>query len=303
MKTFLRPAAIALGLLLAGGFAAVTADPPQKPTVAEKPVAADVPLNAPWLTLPDAPKAPEPAPPPPKDVVFALPTDRLYVTESDEKPLVWQNPKGVVKVEVLEGPQTIRTKFFNSTGKLETKKFTKKWVMSVEPVENAKGRVYLTIAPSGVTSEDRGVELTFDVGVDKPNDNNNNNDNNKPLPAGRFGLSAKVRDAALALRSRGRFRDEAIAAAQAYEVGVSQTAALPDATIARLTQNTAAELTSRLNEVAPRAHEDWLPVREKVRDWLKELAGSGRILSIQDHYDAWKELAVGLRAAGDVPSR
>lgn len=116
------------------------------------------------------PKLPEPAVPMPAlDARLTLTSETLYVIDSDVPLIVLASPAGVVGKTEDAGPIRIKGKFADSPGKFETRMFTGKHVVTIEPVKS--GAVELLIVPSGATKEADVIRRMLDV-----------NDGVKPQP-------------------------------------------------------------------------------------------------------------------------
>ncbi len=116
------------------------------------------------------PKLPEPAVPmPAPDARLTLTSETLYVIDSDVPLIVLTSPAGVVGKTEDAGPIRIKGKFADAPGKFETRMFTGKHVVTIEPVKS--GAVELLIVPSGATKEADVIRRLLDV-----------NDGTKPIP-------------------------------------------------------------------------------------------------------------------------
>jgi hypothetical protein len=119
--------------------------------------AADPPAP-PVIILPDNLPAP-PNPPSPQTAV-KLNQYQSYVFRANAPVIVRATPAGLVKVTKDAGPLKVRTWFTNGF-KPETKLFTEKYVISVDPA--ATGRCELLIIPTGTANEDDIVSVILDV--------------------------------------------------------------------------------------------------------------------------------------------
>lgn len=100
--------------------------------------------------------------PAPVDSVVKLTPEVLYVVESDTDCLVFLSPGGSVSVTKETGPLTMRGKFADGSGKVETRKFTAKYLFLFDAVKD--GRDELIIVPVGAKSETEAKRVTFQVG-------------------------------------------------------------------------------------------------------------------------------------------
>lgn len=124
--------------------------------------AAAVGAAEPPIRVPSAPVVPQPMPAPPgPDASLRLAGDALYVIDSDLPVIVLASPKGLVSVTQEAGPLRIRGKFVDGLGKVESRTFKGKHVITVEPL--ATGRVELLIVPQGATKESDVIRRTLDV--------------------------------------------------------------------------------------------------------------------------------------------
>lgn len=111
------------------------------------------------IDFPDAPTPPTPAPVPGQAIKVS--GAALYVGQADVPVLVVPVPAHLVRVTELQGPVLIRSVFADGTGRLETRRFEKKTVYSVEAA--GKGRVELLVIPVGAKTSADIVRRTLDV--------------------------------------------------------------------------------------------------------------------------------------------
>lgn len=120
--------------------------------------AADVQIRLPDTAPPPVAPTPELIPP----TVQKLGAGVFYMIDSNTQLIVLSSPAGLVKVTVDEGPNLkIGGWFVDGTGEHETRKYTSKYVYTVQAI--GKGRVELLIVPVGVTDESKIVRRTVDV--------------------------------------------------------------------------------------------------------------------------------------------
>lgn len=108
---------------------------------------------------------PTPVPPAPR-AVTNLPEDYFFVVESDVQLIVLSSPDGLLDVTEDVGPIRLRGKFAGSSGKVESRTFTGKFVYTIEGRES--GQAELILVPVGVTSSDQIVRAVLSVNGAKP---------------------------------------------------------------------------------------------------------------------------------------
>lgn len=134
--------AAALSVLLVAASLGSTAEPP--------------------IRVPSAPVVPQPMPAPPgPDASLRLVAEQLFVIDSDLPVIVLASPKGLVSVTQEAGPIRIRGKFADGSGKVESRTFKGKQVVTVEAL--ASGKVELLVVPMGATKEADVIRRTLDV--------------------------------------------------------------------------------------------------------------------------------------------
>lgn len=111
----------------------------------------------------DTPR-PAPVPGDPK-VVSSLAVEDWYVVESDMEIIALQSPDNVLDIEATHGPITVRGKFADGTGKIETRVYTSSYVYFV--TAKKPGKTELILIPLGVKMESEIVrqELTVTDGT------------------------------------------------------------------------------------------------------------------------------------------
>jgi hypothetical protein len=123
--------------------------------LASQAVAADppAPVVFPDSAAPVAPVIPpKPVPPKPKPpAIPVLTPDTLYVVDYPGDAIVLASPPGVVRITTEAGPVKIKAKFADGAGKVETRSFTGKSVITVEALTS--GRAELIVIPVGATKE------------------------------------------------------------------------------------------------------------------------------------------------------
>lgn len=115
------------------------------------------------IRVPAAPVIPQPmpAPTPGPDAAIRLAGEHLYVIDSDVPVIVLASPRGLVSVSEEAGPVKIRGRFVDGLGKVETRTFKGKSVITIEAV--GTGRVELLVVPQGATKEADVIRRTIDV--------------------------------------------------------------------------------------------------------------------------------------------
>ncbi len=113
-------------------------------------------LRLPILKAPDAPS-------PPPGAVWGLNSGQTYAFDSDTPYLIRAIPDGLVTVTVSPGPLTISTVFVDGKGVRERRVYSGKYVVEVEPVPLAKGRVTLVLVKTGATTDADIVLVPIDV--------------------------------------------------------------------------------------------------------------------------------------------
>lgn len=115
-----------------------------------------------WPVLP----APMPNPPPTPNEVTSLASDQIYVLGIDADSQVLASPAGIVQVIHESGPVKIRGRFVDGNGNRETRKYTNKQVVCVEPV--GTGKVELMVVYGGAGSAAQIERRTINVGGNGP---------------------------------------------------------------------------------------------------------------------------------------
>lgn len=126
--------------------------------------AAAVGAADPPIRVPAGPVAPHPAPVPPvprPDAPVRLAAAHLFVIDGDLPFLVLASPAGLVAVTEEAGPLKVRGTFADGPGKVETRTFKGKQVVTVEAVQS--GRVELLVVPVGAKSAAEVIRRTLDV--------------------------------------------------------------------------------------------------------------------------------------------
>lgn len=116
----------------------------------------------PPIRVPAAPVVPQPFPPAPRpDAAIRLGSDSLFVIDGDAPFLVLASPFGLVSVTEEAGPLRVRGKFADGFGKVESRTFKGKQVVTVEAI--ATGRCELLIVPVGAKSAAEVIRRTLEV--------------------------------------------------------------------------------------------------------------------------------------------
>jgi hypothetical protein len=127
--------------------------------------------------------SPRPVPGDPK-LISTLSVEDWYVVEADVELIALQSPNSVLDIEPAHGPITVRGKFADGTGKIETRTYTSNYVYFVTAM--AKGKTELILIPLGVQMESEIVrqELTVTDGTapNPPPNDDVNPDPPKPEP-------------------------------------------------------------------------------------------------------------------------
>jgi hypothetical protein len=119
--------------------------------------AADGPIR-----VPSGPAVPVPMPPAPSPGgVVALSGDALFVVDSDAPVIVLASPKGLVTVTEEAGPIRIRGRFADGLGKVESRVYKGKQVVTVEAA--GTGRCEILVVPVGATKETDVIRRLLDV--------------------------------------------------------------------------------------------------------------------------------------------
>lgn len=135
---------------------------PHATTLAVVLVASAVGFAEPPIRVPAAPVVPQPMPPAPRpDAAIRLAGDSLFVIDGDTPFLVLASPAGVVSVTEDVGPIRVRGKFADGLGKVETRTFKGKQVVTVEAVQT--GRCELLIVPVGAKSAADVIRRSLEV--------------------------------------------------------------------------------------------------------------------------------------------
>lgn len=116
------------------------------------------PIRLPEVIVP-APMPPTPGPTPAP--VTKLAADQWYVIDSDVPVIVLASPAGLVGVRTDPGPITLRGRFADAPGKVETRTYSGKFVVSVDALKS--GRCELLIVPTGATTDADVIRRTIDV--------------------------------------------------------------------------------------------------------------------------------------------
>lgn len=120
--------------------------------------------QTPTIRLPVAPVAPTPAPAP--TAITKLAGNEWYVIDSDAPILVLASPEGIVRTTEDAGPIKLRGLFVDGAGKVETRTYKGKQVVTVEAVTT--GRVELLIVPVGSTAAKDVIRVMLDVTGARP---------------------------------------------------------------------------------------------------------------------------------------
>lgn len=124
-------------------------------------VAAFVGAADPPIRVPDSKPIPLPMPPAPQPGPLRLTADTLFVIDGDAPFLVLASPAGLVSITEDAGPLTIRGRFADAPGKVETRRFRGKHVVTVEAL--ATGRAELLVVPVGAAKASDVIRRTLDV--------------------------------------------------------------------------------------------------------------------------------------------
>ena len=114
------------------------------------------------IVFPVLPTPVTPAPTPTPQAVTTLSIDQIYVIQKGGPFLVLASPAGIVSITEDAGPVKIRGKFVDGTGKVETRTYSGKQVVTVEAI--GVGRVELLVIPAG-GSKDDVIRKSLDVGA------------------------------------------------------------------------------------------------------------------------------------------
>lgn len=152
-------------------------------------LAQPAPLPAPPdIDIPTVQPAPLPPPPPvAPSTPIVLPSDTFFIITSDAPFLAASSPDGLVSITHETGPLKIRGKFVDNLGKISTRTFTRKYIVSVEAVKS--GQCELLIWPTGATDEKAIQRRAVDVQVGpvpEPGPGPNPPPTPTPIPADAF---------------------------------------------------------------------------------------------------------------------
>lgn len=115
----------------------------------------------------DEPEPPKPRPDRTPKPVSTISEEQLYVIESTIPLIVLSSPDGFVKIEAEEGPQKVKAKFVDGTGKMETRVFNLKYLYFINAVK--PGKLELIIVPIGVEKPENILRQELTVLGQMPN--------------------------------------------------------------------------------------------------------------------------------------
>ena len=115
----------------------------------------------------DEPEPPKPRPDRTPKPVTTISEEQLYVIESTIPLIVLSSPDGFVKIEAEEGPQKVKAKFVDGTGKMETRVFNLKHLYFINAVK--PGKLELIIVPIGVEKPENILRQELTVLGQMPN--------------------------------------------------------------------------------------------------------------------------------------
>ena len=115
----------------------------------------------------DEPEPPKPRPDRSPKPVTTISEEQLYVIESTIPLIVLASPDGFVKIEGEEGPQKVKAKFVDGTGKMETRVFHSKHLYFINAVK--PGKLELIIVPIGVEKSENILRQELTVLGQMPN--------------------------------------------------------------------------------------------------------------------------------------
>lgn len=144
--------ALSIGFTAFGHFANV-----HEPTRA---TAQDQPKAAGDVRFPTVPVEVLPTPKPAPNAVMKLSLDQMYVIDADIAVMVFDSPRGLVKIAKQAGPLVVRSRFVDGKG-VETRHYKGKQVYLVEAA--ATGKVELIVVPVGAVDETAAIRKTLDV--------------------------------------------------------------------------------------------------------------------------------------------
>lgn len=109
-----------------------------------------------------------PTPPAPRpDAIVTLQPGTFFIVGADKECTVDASPDGLVTVSEMTGPVTLRGKFVDGTGEVETKTYKYPFIYDIQPAKSAKGRVDVTVRPVGGKTAD-GRKRTIQIGESLP---------------------------------------------------------------------------------------------------------------------------------------
>lgn len=96
---------------------------------------------------------------------ITLTDEMIYCLESDKPRIVLATPRSVVSIASERGPMRVRAKFADGDGRIETRSFTKEFLIFLEPA--ATGRTEILLIPLGVQSaaEIERLEVVVSSGI------------------------------------------------------------------------------------------------------------------------------------------
>lgn len=115
----------------------------------------------------DEPEPPKPRPDRSPKPITTISDEQLYVIESTIPLIVLASPDGFVSIESEEGPQKVKAKFVDGTGKMETRVFHSKHLYFINAVK--PGKLELIIVPVGVEKADNILRQELTVLGQMPN--------------------------------------------------------------------------------------------------------------------------------------
>ncbi len=115
----------------------------------------------------DEPQPPKPRPDRSPKPITTISDEQLYVIESTIPLIVLASPDGFVSIESEEGPQKVKAKFVDGTGKMETRVFHSKHLYFINAVK--PGKLELIIVPVGVEKPENILRQELTVLGQMPN--------------------------------------------------------------------------------------------------------------------------------------
>lgn len=115
----------------------------------------------------DEPEPPKPRPDRSPKPITTISDEQLYVIESTIPLIVLASPDGFVSIESEEGPQKVKAKFVDGTGKMETRVFHSKHLYFINAVK--PGKLELIIVPVGVEKAENILRQELTVLGQMPN--------------------------------------------------------------------------------------------------------------------------------------